>query len=198
MIWYSLKDLLPPIYRAIKSIFETAETENIELQKAVEDAEKVLANFFVQTCDESTLSHLEWLLGITPFDISNIDIRREDVLSAMNNATRFTMPFLIEQLNIIFGKGGFYQTYCEDKYTQSMPLKYGRVLHIHLRNPFADTIHRLNFLLNRILPCHVQRDIVGGLYPERLDLNPNVACMCGVSYSATCLQHSIPIQRGVK
>lgn len=107
MIWYALTELLPPIYRKIKAMFATADAENAELLEFASDAEAVKYNFFVQTCDAKTLAYYERLLMLVPYDESNIEARRNDVLAAMNNATRYTMPYLMERMNDIFGAGNW-------------------------------------------------------------------------------------------
>lgn len=189
MIWYTLTELLPPIYRQIKAMFATADAENAELLDLAGDAEAVQSNFFVQTCDAQTLEHYESLLLLVPYDESNIDARRADVLAALNNSTRYTMPYLMERLNDIFGAGNW-NAYTEQVENPAMPpsrggFKTGTKLYIFTSNPFDGTIYRLNGVLNQILPCHVLRDI-SEKTAAKADVCPNAAAMCGVTYSAEC------------
>lgn len=186
MIWYALTELLPPIYRKIKAMFATADAENAELLEFASDAEAVKYNFFVQTCDAKTLAYYERLLMLVPYDESNIEARRNDVLAAMNNATRYTMPYLMERMNDIFGAGNW-DAYVEQVENPAMGGggDTGPKLYISVLNPFGGTVYRMNGVLNQILPCHVLRDISEKTAAEA-DVCPNAAAMCGITYSAVC------------
>lgn len=186
MIWYTLTELLPPIYRQIKAMFATADAENAELLELAGDSEAVQDNFFVQTCDAQTLAYYESLLRLVPYDESNIDARRADVLAAMSNVTRYTMPYLMERLNEIFGLGNW-DAYVEQVENPAMGGggDTGPKLYISVRNPFGGTIYRLNGVLNQILPCHVLRDISENV-AVNADVCPNAAAMCGITYNAVC------------
>lgn len=104
MHWYNLTDLLPPVYKRIKSMFAAANSENIELLKINVVSGKIQENFFIQTCDETTLKYWESLLGIEIYSGETITERREMILTHLINNQPITIPFTKEKLNEMFGQ----------------------------------------------------------------------------------------------
>ena len=104
MHWYDLPDLLPPVYRNIKSMFATADAENIELQRFRAFVTRIMDNFFVQTCDVQTIEYWEALLDIKLYGNPTLDERREMILLHLNNSDPITDPFVKQVMHNLFGK----------------------------------------------------------------------------------------------
>lgn len=107
MHWYDLPDLLPPVYRNIKSMFATADAENIELQRFRAFVTRIMDNFFVQTCDVQTIEYWETLLDIKLYGNPTLDERREMILLHLNNSDPITDPFVNQVMHNLFGQGNY-------------------------------------------------------------------------------------------
>lgn len=194
MIWYSLTDLLPTVYREIKSMYAAAETEDVELRNFIAMSKRVFDNFFIQTCDVETIKYYEDLLGIEAINKDNLEERREFVLSALNNQKPFTLQYLIEQLDAIFGADNWsFPEYTEenpdapyfDEENTNMPKGKGRRLMITVFNALWSQLRQLFYILARILPCHILPKIAQGNLADQF-VNPNVSCLAGTVARATC------------
>lgn len=107
MRWYGLTELLPPIYKAIRSMFETADSENTELLNLKTVVSNVVNNFSIQTCDVDTLTYWETILHITPYDGEPIDERRQMILTQLSSRPVITEPFIKQRMVEIFGAENF-------------------------------------------------------------------------------------------
>lgn len=194
MIWYNLTDLLPTVYREIKSMYAAAETEDVELRNFIAMSKRVLDNFFIQTCDVDTIKYYEDLLGIEAINKDDLEERRAFVLSALNNQKPFTLQYLIEQLDAIFGADNWsFPEYTEenpdapyfDEENANMPKGKGRRLMIAVFNALWSQLRQLFYILARILPCHILPKIAQGNLADQF-VNPNVSCLAGTVARATC------------
>lgn len=194
MIWYNLTDLLPTVYREIKSMYAAAETEDVELRNFIAMSKRVFDNFFIQTCDVDTIKYYEDLLGIEAINKDDLEERRAFVLSALNDQKPFTLQYLIEQLDAIFGAGnwsfpddfeGNPDAPYFDEENIKMPKGKGRRLMIAVFNALWSQLRQLFYILVRILPCHILpriEQINNAVQP----INPNVSCLAGTVARATC------------
>ena len=104
MKWYPLIELLPPVYRSILAMSEIASIENDTLLSALSLFYIIRSNFFIQTCDETTLSSWEALLQIVVDPTDSMSYRRRRVLTYLNNLIPFTHTYWIEVLNQLIGE----------------------------------------------------------------------------------------------
>lgn len=194
MIWYNLTDLLPTVYREIKSMYAAAETEDVELRNFIAMSKRVFDNFFIQTCDVDTIKYYEDLLGIEAINKDDLEERRAFVLSALNDQKPFTLQYLIEQLDAIFGANNWsFPEYTEenpdapyfDEENTNMPKGKGRRLMITVFNALWSQLRQLFYILARILPCHILPRIEQGNKAAQ-SVNPNVSCLAGTVARATC------------
>lgn len=107
MHWYDLTNLLPPVFRNIKSMFAAADSENTELLKIQVISGKISENFYIQTCDNATLQYWESLLNIQIFDGETTEERREDILRHLTNNQPITEPYVKQVLTDTFGAGNY-------------------------------------------------------------------------------------------
>lgn len=147
MHWYDLPDLLPPIYRNIKSMYSTANAENIELKKLKASINRILDNFFIQTCDIQTLEYWENLLGITPDSVTSIPTRRATILLYLNNSDPITDPYVKQVMHDIFGAGNY--TF---EPRPGEPLSYV----VEMFDTTFDVIERFLDWLYKVCPAHIE------------------------------------------
>lgn len=185
MHWYDLTELLPTIYRRLKSMYATARTEDIQLRSFLLSADRIRNNFFVQTCDVATLEYYEALLNLEVTEYQSINDRRRAILVAMNNQQPFTLPYLKEQLNVIFGVGNW-KIEVRNIESSGTPDHVGTALFIEVNSAFKPSIDTLASLLVRIIPAHVLPRVSDRFGDETGVLNPNIGCLLGVTSNAVC------------
>lgn len=114
MLWFDIADkLLPPVYRAIKDMYAYAKALNDEFLVYVNFMERILKNFFIQTCDLQTVEYWERLLGLTVTEGETIEERKQEILEHLNNQHAITEPYVREQIERFF-PGNEYRLYFED------------------------------------------------------------------------------------
>lgn len=147
-----LLSLLPLYFRAIKDFIAIMKTENIELEQFETYLWQVLANFFVQTCDEPTLRYHESLLRIKTLPGDTIAFRRLRILNKYNNTPPFTLPVLKERLNMLFGAGNYTLVvdYAESHVSLTVNVE---------RYEYGVTLELISMLIF-MLPAHLTFDIV--------------------------------------
>ena len=107
MHWYDIPELLPPVYRGIKSMWAVADSENTELKESLCLTDKVLQNFFIETCDATTIAYWEALLNINAEPGQTLDERRAIVMATVNSRKPITMLSVREMMDNIFGAGNY-------------------------------------------------------------------------------------------
>lgn len=114
MLWFDIADkLLPPVYRAIKDMYAYAKALNDEFLVYVNFMERILKNFFIQTCDLQTVEYWERLLGLKVTEGETIEERKQEILEHLNNQHAITEPYVREQIERFF-PGNEYRLYFED------------------------------------------------------------------------------------
>lgn len=150
MHWYDLPDLLPPVYRNIKSMFATADAENIELQRFRAFVTRIMDNFFVQTCDVQTIEYWEALLDIKLYGNPTLDERREMILLHLNNSDPITDPFVKQVMHNLFGQDNY--TF---KPTDEHPLAYI----VEMYDTDYEHIERFLDWFYKVCPAHIALDV---------------------------------------
>lgn len=114
----SLRDLFPDWYEDVKEIDVLSDAEDIVFDVVKLQLDQVRANQWVQTASENVLSMYEKMLDIlaNPSEES-IEFRRQRVLNRLQSTPPFTMEYLKNQLNSIFGKGNYVLTVDHLNYT---------------------------------------------------------------------------------
>ena len=146
MHWYYIPDLLPPVYRQIKSMFAVADAEDIELRQYLAINEQVLANFFIQTCDIATIEYWEQLLGIELYGFETIQQRRDLIILYLTNSTLITDLYVKKVLTDMFGAGNFVY-----EHDPNNPF----ILRLQVDNTSDDAARRFIQWFTRVCPAHV-------------------------------------------
>lgn len=107
MHWFSIPELLPPAYRQVKAMEAVADSEDAELRQSLQWTERVLSNFFVETCDALTIAYWEALLSINPEPGQTLEERRTIVMATLNARKPITMISVREMMDNIFGAGNY-------------------------------------------------------------------------------------------
>lgn len=147
MRWYDLQNLLPPVYAGIKSMYATAESENIELLEAKADNTKILDNFFVQTCDITTLEYWERIIGIPIYGDETIESRRKMVLLYLANNWQITRPYVRQRMLDLFGVGHYSFEYDPNNHL---------IVNIKITDTTASAIKRFLDWFVKVCPAHIQ------------------------------------------
>ena len=146
MHWYDLTELLPPVFRNIKSMFSAAFTENIELLQVKSYLKAIADNFFIQTCDVKTLEYWESLLDIKVYGSETIEQRRQAVILHLANNQPITMLYVRKVMTDIFGEGNF-----ELEYDDTTP--YTLVLNVF--NTTIDNLEKFILWFEQVCPAHM-------------------------------------------
>ena len=149
MKWFDVPDeLLPPVYRKIKDMYAYARSLDTELREFLLYARRILANFFVQTCDLQTLEYWEQLLNIRLYGDETIEDRRRNVLLYLNNSTPTTEAYVRKVLTDLFG---------EDNYNLYFDVENNRPydLYIEVKNTDINTLNKFMYWFTAMCPAHI-------------------------------------------
>jgi hypothetical protein len=147
MHWYDLPELLPPVFKKIKSMFSCAQTENTELLQFQTYINKIRYNFFVQTCDVQTLRYWESLLDIKIYEDETIEQRRNEIMLRLANNQPITILYLRKVLTDIFGDGNF-----EARYDRNYD--YSIIIEIYDTN--IKDLEKFILWFEEVCPAHIQ------------------------------------------
>lgn len=147
MRWYDLQTLLPTVYAGIKSMYATAESENTELLEAKADYTKILDNFFVQTCDVTTLEYWENIVGINLYGDETIESRRQMVLLYLANNWQITQPYVKQRMLELFGVGNYSFEYHQDNHL---------IVNVLIQDATTNAIRRFIDWFTKVCPAHIQ------------------------------------------
>lgn len=147
MRWYDLPGLLPDIYRHIKSMFEVANVENIELLQLKSVLQYLWDNFYIQTCDVQTLEYWENIIGIELYGGETIEQRRQMVLLYLQNNWQITKPYVESVMLNMFGEGHYSFEY-SDESNLIVVIKFIDVL--------SETQKRFLDWFSTVCPAHIR------------------------------------------
>lgn len=104
----SLKELAPDWYEDIKEFDVLFDVEDKLIQETNENINKVKQNQWIQTADEQTIYVHEQLLGIlvNP-ETEDLEFRKQRILNRLQSTPPFTVSYLQDHLNRIFGKENY-------------------------------------------------------------------------------------------
>lgn len=152
----------PPWFRRILDFQALCHTEGEELQAMAEAMDQIHKNLFVQTMDEGTTAQWEAILRILPEPEETLAFRRLRVLNRLALRPPFTLIFLREKLDLLFGPGNYVVEVDYPNYT----------LYIEASVDAQQYFSEVSALLNIVKPCHIvyisrPRIDVGLLLSER-------------------------------
>jgi len=135
----------PPWFRRILDFQALCQTEKAELDAMAEAMDQIRKNLFVQTMDEGTTAQWEEILRILPLPGEDLEFRRLRVLNRLALHPPFTLIFLREKLDLIFGPGNYEIEVDYPNYT----------LYIESAVENQQYFSEVSALLNIIKPCHI-------------------------------------------
>ena len=97
----------PRWFRRILDFQYLCRSEGEELRCLAEAMDQIHKNLFVQTMDEGTTAQWEAILRILPTPEEDLDFRRLRVLNRLSLRPPFTLIFLREKLDLLFGPGNY-------------------------------------------------------------------------------------------
>lgn len=141
----------PRWFRDILDFQYLCQTESQELRLLAEDMDRLHSNLFIQTMDEGTCAQWEAILRILPAPGEALAFRRLRVLNRLALRPPFTLTFLREKLEELFGPDNW-------KLEPDYP-NYALLIEMFIRNPE----HQVNAgifmdILHIVKPCHIVCD----------------------------------------
>lgn len=135
----------PPWFRRILDFQALCQTEKAELDAMAEAMDQIHENLFVQTMDEGTTAQWEAILRILPTPEETLEFRRLRVQNRLSLRPPFTLIFLREKLDLLFGPGNYEVEVDYPNYT------------LYIEAPAAQQAYftEVSALLNIVKPCHI-------------------------------------------
>lgn len=141
-----LLSLLMPWYREVLDYQEICQTEEAELEALSSSMESVQGNFFFQTMDESSVAQWEQIFGIIDDpSTEDLEFRRARLLNRISTKPPFTLGFLYQKLDEIFGAGNYTVEVDYPNYT----------LYIESSAASAAWSSEIAVTIGTIKPCHI-------------------------------------------
>lgn len=135
----------PHWFRRILDFQALCRTEGQELRLLAEAMEQIHRNLFVQTMDEATCAQWEAILRIVHTPGEDLAFRRLRVLNRLSLRPPFTMVFLKERLDLLFGPGNYVVEMDYPNFT----------LYIEAAVSDSRYFSEVSALLGIIKPCHI-------------------------------------------
>ena len=135
----------PRWFRRILDFQYLCRSEGEELRCLAEAMDQIHRNLFVQTMDEGTTAQWEAILRILPTPEEDLDFRRLRVLNRLSLRPPFTLIFLREKLDLLFGPGNYLVEVDYPNYT----------LYIEASVESQRYFGEVSALLSIIKPCHI-------------------------------------------
>lgn len=135
----------PPWFRRILDFQALCQTEKAELDAMAEAMDQIHKNLFIQTMDEGTTAQWEAILRILPTPEETLEFRRLRVQNRLSLRPPFTLIFLREKLDLLFGPGNYEVEVDYPNYT------------LYIEAPAAQQAYftEVSALLNIVKPCHI-------------------------------------------
>lgn len=142
----NLKELIPDYYKNIYEMDKLEESERWLFENVRMNTQRVQENATIMLCDEPSLRLYEDMLRIVADPISeSMEFRRLRVINRINSRPPFTLKFLIEKLNDIFGANNYELRIDYDHYT----------LYIESAVSSFSWYQEVNHTLNTIKPTNI-------------------------------------------
>lgn len=96
--------ILPEYFRPVLEFKELMKTGGAELDIMEDDIRKLRNNFYIQTADEKSIVMMEKQFSIVAQPGETMDYRRQRLLSKYNTIVPFSIGFLRDRLQELFGE----------------------------------------------------------------------------------------------
>ena len=136
----------PPWFREILDFQALCQTEGEELRVMARFMDRVRANLFVQTMDEQTTADWEKIFRIVPNPLTEtLQFRRDRILNRLSMHPPFTLTFLYQRLDALFGPGNWEVEVDYPNYT----------LYIEADVNDQQYFSEMSVTMDLIKPCHI-------------------------------------------
>lgn len=136
----------PRWFREILDFQALCQTEGEELRVMAAFMEHVRANLFVQTMDEATTAEWESIFHIVPNPVTEtLEFRRDRILNRLSMHPPFTLTFLYQRLDALFGPGNWEVELDYPNYT----------IYIEAAVEDQQYFSEMSITMDIIKPCHI-------------------------------------------
>ena len=136
-----LMDYLPPVLADVKDYQALMQTEQEEIERFWNQAERDLENQFIDGTDETGIARYELMLDIQPKATDDLALRQFRVLSRYNEQLPYTYRKMLEQLKSLCGENGV------------KAMLNGLTLEIKVELTAKEKVNEVRQLLERMLPA---------------------------------------------
>jgi hypothetical protein len=142
----SLKKFVPDLYDNVREFEVLFEVEDKLIGHIDQQINQIKSNQWIQTADEQTIGFHEQLLGILANpELEDLTFRRQRILNRLQSMPPFTVPYLRDHLDRIFGV---------DNYALVVNYEdYQIVLESSSDN--ANWFQEANIIINKIKPANI-------------------------------------------
>lgn len=160
----SLKEFVPDLYDNVREFEVLFEVEDKLIGHIDQQINQIKSNQWIQTADEQTIGFHEQLLGILANpEIEDLTFRRQRILNRLQSMPPFTVPYLRDHLDRIFGA---------DNYALIVNYEdYQIVLESSSDN--ANWFQEANIIINKIKPANIVY-IQSPTYFQRIKIHESV------------------------
>lgn len=142
----TLYNQLPDYFKPIVEFLEILKAHGYALDGLDANAAQVAANNYIQTADPSTIAWWENVLGLTYSFGDTLDFRRQRILQQFNISTPFSIGYLKDQLDGLYGPDGYEMEEDSQNLTLTIKVTSGIYGATQLLYPF----------ILEIMPAHIQ------------------------------------------
>lgn len=136
----------PRWFREILDFQALCQTEGEELRVMAAFMERVRANLFIQTMDEATTADWEEIFHIIPNPVTEtLEFRRDRILNRLSMHPPFTLTFLYQRLDALFGPGNWDVEVDYPNYT----------IYIEAAVEDQQYFSEMSITMDIIKPCHI-------------------------------------------
>lgn len=135
----------PDCMRGISEFARLAQTENVEFDRTWDALDRLCANLFVESADETGVRWWERMTRLPTVASDPLAVRKFRILLKINNRLPYTMRWLENKLTAVFGADAF--TIGRD------PAEH--MLYIETSMDFAETLASLYADLRRAIPANL-------------------------------------------
>ena len=142
----TLYNQLPDYFKPIVEFLEILKAHGYALDNLDANALQVAANNYIQTADAATIAWWENVLGLTYSFGDTLDFRRQRILQQFNISTPFSIGYLKDQLDGLYGPDGYEMEEDSQNLTLTIKVTSGIYRASPLFYPF----------ILEIMPAHIQ------------------------------------------
>lgn len=120
-----LMENLPDYFKPVLEYIQIMKAHGYALDQLDTNIQNVYNNFYIQTCDVTTLAYYEGLLDIVPSPGDTVDYRRQRVMQQLSLVPKFDINWLKDKLTELYGPDGYDLTVSSVDSTLSINIKSG-------------------------------------------------------------------------